>query len=128
MVVDDSPGVLQSLVMLLHHFEFEVWGFLNGQEAVDAIKQCAPDILICDAHMDEAGVLDDTSPDRIKGIEIASVIQRAWPDCRVIIMSANLKPSIVLDHARTLGVRATVLPKPSHPASLLSKLRSRTAA
>lgn len=125
MVVDDSPGVLRSLVLLLHHFGFEVWGFLDQHEAVAAIPKCEPDVLICDAHVNEANEIEDPCPECIEGIKVASEIQHVRPECDVIIMSANLRPATILDRAEKLGVRARVLPKPSNPANLISELRSR---
>lgn len=126
MVVDDSPGVMQSLILLLRHFGFEVATFVDGAEAVSATNHFRPDALICDAHTNELTNPYDSPPDHIAGIEVASAVQRAWPRCKVIIMSGNLGPSVVLDRARELGARVQVMPKPSSPEELISALR-RTA-
>jgi DNA-binding NarL/FixJ family response regulator len=123
MIVDDSPGVMQSLTLLLLHFGFELATFLDGGEALSATAEFHPDALICDAHIDELTNSVDSAPDLIEGIETASAIQHAWPRCRVIVMSGNLKPSVVLDRARRLGARVRVMPKPSSPEALISALR-----
>ncbi len=128
MVVDDSPGVLHSLVMLLHHFGFEVWGFLDHQEAVEATSECQPDVLICDAHVDDVPEIENPSPESIKGIKVASEIQNKRPQCEVILLSANLRPSTLVERANQVGVRVKVLPKPSSPDSLIFELRSRKVA
>lgn len=127
MVIDDSPSVLRSLVMLLHHFGFQVWGFLNDREAVSAARECDPDVLICDAHMEEVLESPTSVPERIKGVEVASEIQKVLPRCEVIVMSSNLNPATVVDRAEKLGMHVRAIPKPANPAHLISELRARTA-
>ncbi len=122
MVVDDSPAVLESLILLLHHFGFEVASFYDGAEALGASRDFAPDFLICDAHMNELTNSEDSVPEHIQGIETASAIQHACPECRVIVMSGNLKASTVLDRARRLGVSVRPLPKPTSPDALMQEL------
>ena len=128
MIVDDSPGTLRSLIMLLHHFGFEVWGFLDEEEAISAATKYDPDVLICDAHMEEITDTEELAPEEIKGIEVASTIQRILPRCEVIVMSGNLNPGVIQDRAKRIGAKVRVMSKPTDPAALLSELRVRKAA
>jgi CheY-like chemotaxis protein len=127
MVVDDSPGVQQSLILLLLYFGFEVAPFLDGSEAILATKSFHPDALICDAHINEMTNSEDFAPEHIEGVETASAIQHQWPQCRVIVMSGNLKESVLLDRAEKLGAHIQVMPKPSSPDMLISALKAATA-
>jgi CheY-like chemotaxis protein len=106
----------------LHYFGFEVAPFLDGAEAILATKYFHPDALICDAHANEMTNSCDYAPERIAGIETASAIQHEWPQCKVIVMSGNLKESVVLERAEALGAHVQVMPKPSSPETLISVL------
>lgn len=128
MIVDDSPATLHSLIMLLHHFGFEVWGFLDEEEAIAEVREYAPDVLICDVHVEEASDPADLPSERIKGIRTASAIQRQRPQCEVIVMSGNMNPSVISQHAKKMGVNITVMPKPADPAALLNEIRRSKAA
>ncbi len=122
MVVDDNPAVLESLSLVLVHFGFEVNSFFDDEEALAATIQFVPDFLICDAHMNEVTESLDSAPEHIRGIEVASEIQHACPACIVIVMSGNLKPSIVLDRAEKLGAHVQTMPKPTSPDDLIKAL------
>ncbi len=128
MIVDDSPRTLRSLIMLLHHFGFEVWGFLDGKEAVSALERCDPDVLICDAHIEELTDSEEIAPEMIKGIDVASKIQRIRPRCQVIVLSGNLNPGVIQDRAKKAGTKVRVMPKPANPAELLSELNTKKTA
>jgi len=124
MVVDDSPGVLDSLVLLLIHFGFDTAGFLDASDAFAVLNEYKPDVAICDAHMEEVEDGDEPVPQRIKGIETASKIKRARPGCKVIVLSGNLKPKTVIDRAERLGAKVLMMPKPGNPRELISKVRA----
>ncbi len=128
MIVDDSPRTLRSLIMLLHHFGFEVWGFLDGKEAVSALERYDPDVLICDAHIEELTDSEEIAPEMIKGIDVASKIQRIRPRCQVIVLSGNLNPGVIQDRAKKAGTKVRVMPKPANPAELLSELNTKKTA
>ena len=126
MVVDESSGVLHSLILLLEHFGFETHGFLTQQAALAALSDYRPDVLICDAHVEEVEDQDVPLPGRIEAIETASSVQRVRPGCKVIILSSNLKPTTVEDGAHRLGMEVEVMPKPASPPELISAVRKRT--
>jgi DNA-binding NarL/FixJ family response regulator len=123
MVVDDSPGVLQSLILLLRYFEFETIGFLTSQPALAAMDDYKPDVLICDAHIEEMEDQDAPVPERIEGLRTASKVKRVRPACRVIVLSSNMRPNVLVEGAHRLGADVQVLAKPTNPPELISAVR-----
>ncbi len=51
LVVDDDPGIVRFLEASLHAAGFEVAKCYNGQEALAAVKQSLPDLIILDRMM-----------------------------------------------------------------------------
>lgn len=121
MVVDDSPGVLHSFQLLLRHFGFEVAAFTDAREAVSATKRFRPDLLICDAHLVDTA---ESVPgaDQIEGIQAALAIQNSWPPCKVIMISGNLAPKVIIETAKKRGKNVVAMPKPVNPEDLISTL------
>jgi len=86
LVVDDHPMVLEGMRSMLALISFvELSGFaINAYDAIEQIKQQAPDIVITDINMPE-----------ISGIELTKSIKQEFPDLKVIAMSTFKERSYI---------------------------------
>ena len=53
LVVDDDPGVLKSLRLILEDAEYEVYGASSGEEGIERAREVSPQIILCDVKMPE---------------------------------------------------------------------------
>jgi two-component system, NarL family, nitrate/nitrite response regulator NarL len=86
LVVDDHPMVLEGMRSMLAQIDFvQICGAVaNAYEAVENIKQFAPDIVITDINMPE-----------ISGIELALKIKTEFPQAKTIAMSTFKERSYI---------------------------------
>jgi CheY-like chemotaxis protein len=120
LLVDDDDGVRRSLGAFLGACGYDVSVAVNGVEALAAIRQAAPDVVVTDINM----------PD-MDGIEIVVALRQAAFDGGVIAMSGGglFEQSMLLDSAAALGADAT-FEKPVDPGELretIDKLIARGA-
>jgi len=78
LIVDDEPGIIQSLRGILADEGFEVVAADGGLKALDIIKETIPDIVLLDIWM----------PD-IDGIETLKRIRELYPGLQVIMISGH---------------------------------------
>lgn len=113
MIVDDHELLRRSLVDLLGAVpDLDVVAVCaDGQEAVDAVEQARPDVILMDLTMP---VLD--------GVQATELIMRCRPGQRILILTAT--PGSV-NAARALAAGASrIVPKNVDPAALLRLLRA----
>jgi CheY-like chemotaxis protein len=51
LLIEDEPGIAEVLVLLLEHEQFTVIATANGREALAAVKQSKPDVILTDVMM-----------------------------------------------------------------------------
>ena len=78
LIVDDEPGIIQSLQGILTDEGFEVVAAGGGLKALEIIKETIPDIVLLDIWM----------PD-IDGIETLKRIRELYPGLQVIMISGH---------------------------------------
>ena len=78
LIVDDEPGIIQSLQGILTDEGFEVMAAGGGLKALDIMKETIPDIVLLDIWM----------PD-IDGIETLKRIRALYPSLQVIMISGH---------------------------------------
>jgi two-component system nitrogen regulation response regulator NtrX len=78
LIVDDEPSILQSLGGLLSDEGFEVTTAANGYEALKAIEEDTPDLVLLDIWMPG-----------IDGIETLKEIKKENPNIQVIIITGH---------------------------------------
>ncbi len=112
-VVDDEPTIASTLATILTNQGFHATSFSEPLEALRAIRSEAPDLLISDVVMP-----------LLSGIDLATQVQEAWPDCKVLLFSGQALTIDFHESARKAGHHFEVLTKPVHPAELLQKIQS----
>jgi DNA-binding NarL/FixJ family response regulator len=82
-LVDDYAPLRAALRNLLHHFDdMEVIGeATNGQEAVQRVASCQPDVVLMDMNMPT-----------MNGIDASSEIKKSWKETIIIGLVAGADP------------------------------------
>jgi DNA-binding NarL/FixJ family response regulator len=109
---DDHPIVLGGLETLLRtEGDFEVVArCVNGREALEAVREHRPDLLVLDLRMPG-----------MDGLEVLRRLREADPDSRVVILTGAVDEEEVLEAIR-LGAKGVVL-KEMAPSLLIQCLR-----
>ena len=110
-VVDDEPVIASTLAAILSNNGFDATSFVEPREALRASRIETPDLLISDVVMPS-----------LSGIELATQVQDAWPNCKVILFSGQALTMDFLESANRAGHHFEVLTKPVHPAELLRRI------
>lgn len=78
LVVDDEPGILESLNILLRNAGFATHTARGGRAGLDQLRAIQPDIVLTDIRMPDVG-----------GVEILAAARQQDPDTPVILMTAQ---------------------------------------
>ena len=112
-IVDDEKIIGETLTLILQQSGFNARSFTDPLEALVAARNEAPDLVISDVMMPE-----------LSGIDLAIAIQRACPECKVMLFSGQAQALDLLFVAREKGHDFTLFAKPMHPADLLRHIRN----
>jgi DNA-binding response OmpR family regulator len=80
LVVDDEPSILLSLEFLMEQEGYEVYTASDGDEALQAVREKLPDVILLDVMM----------PKR-DGFEVCEIIRAnpEWKEVRIIMLTAK---------------------------------------
>jgi two-component system alkaline phosphatase synthesis response regulator PhoP len=110
LVVDDEPGVLSTLAMVLERAGYSVLTANKGQEAIDRVAGVAVDLALVDLHMPE-----------MDGVAVAHEIRKRLPNCKILLLTGSLENSELIA-AEADGLEFEVVTKPIPPPELLERL------
>jgi two-component system response regulator MprA len=106
-VVDDDPGIVESLSSLLGEHGFAVEGFTDPATALDRLRRGpAPDLVLSDCLMPA-----------LTGAELMDALTAAGVDAPVVLMTALPDPGFCVDTAKV-----SVLNKPFQLEDLLAEI------
>lgn len=121
LVVDDEPGIAESIELILRESEYEVTKSYSGAEALQVAASFLPDVLLSDVLMPG-----------MNGFELALATKAVLPQCRVLLFSGQAATlSMALEYSSRFTARGyhfELLPKPLHPQSLLEKIQNSLTA
>ena len=112
LIVDDSATILHAICTLLEHHEIvEITGRAeSGQEAIDAVIQLKPELVIMDADMPG-----------MSGLRTALLLSQMSPETAIILLSMDTSPQF---RAACAGCGArTVIYKPKFLRELSTLLQ-----
>ena len=106
-VVDDEPHILEGVRYLLRSADREIVPACSGQEALDAIEDCVPDLLIVDIMMPG-----------MSGLEVIATLRsaNATKELPIIILTAKGQAQDASMAQEVWG--AVVVAKPFEPNRL----------
>jgi CheY-like chemotaxis protein len=107
-VVDDEPVIASTLAAILQMNGFSAKFFTCPQEALNAARLKAPDLLISDVAMPG-----------ISGVDLAIQMRGQYPTCKILLFSGQAGTMDLLEDARAQGHDFDLLPKPVPPTELL---------
>lgn len=111
-VVDDDPGVLKALTLLLQAFRWTVVPFSAPYEVVSYLKENpSPDLILSDLRMPA-----------MNGLELLASVRDITLSVPFVLMSGHATPQEA-DAARSLGMNG-FLSKPFTPNQLQELLRA----
>jgi len=76
LVVDDEPGIRESMAMFLTAAGYEVSTAEHGFDALLQLRSATPDVIISDLNMPQ-----------MSGFEFLSVVRRRFPEILVVAVS-----------------------------------------
>jgi DNA-binding NtrC family response regulator len=111
-IVDDEISIAKMLCVILQMHLFDTVPFDNPQMALEAARAEPPDYLISDIAMQG-----------MTGIELAILVEREVPACKVLLFSGQVDAPEMIRQAREAGHTFSFLQKPLHPTELVAALR-----
>jgi len=109
LVVDDESAIADTLVEILNRTGYAAVAVYSAEEALETALVMPPELLITDV------VLPGES-----GIDLAIVVRRIFPECRILLFSGQAATSDLLASAGSAGDGFQMLTKPVHPKDLLA--------
>lgn len=111
LVVDDEKCISDSLTAILNNCGFVASAFYDAKSALAECEATKPELVISDVVMPG-----------MTGIEMAIVIKKRHPSCKILLFSGQAATADMLVEARERGYDFELLVKPIHPKDLLAKL------
>ena len=116
LVVDDERIIADTLSIILRKHGYRVLTAYNGASALDLAYETEPDLLLSDVMMPG-----------MTGIELAIILTKAMPECKMLLFSGQASTVDLLATAQALGHDFNVMTKPVHPADILRQIQERLA-
>jgi CheY-like chemotaxis protein len=113
-IADDLPDIRHAARRILIDAGHHVRTFESADDALDAIRAQAPDLLLSDVCM----------PGQLDGVELAELLSVELPSLPVIIMSSE---QTMLDRARSIPTIRRLILKPVTRAEVLAGVAAATA-
>jgi DNA-binding NtrC family response regulator len=111
-VVDDEKVISNTLGAILKHHGFQASSFSSPYEALHHMRLQPPDVLISDIIMPG-----------LSGVELALLVRKLYPECKILLLSGQATTADVLRSAREQGHHFRLLAKPIHPTALLAEIK-----
>ena len=112
LIVDDDPGVCNSLAMLLRGEKYRVDKTTDSREGALLIKKNKYDVCVFDYKMKG-----------LNGIDLLKISKEVNPRCFVFIISGMLSVEALCKKEIKAGVAAVIISKPFNVEVLLQKMR-----
>ncbi len=111
LVVDDEPLIADTLALILNGSGIVTSAAYDAGSALESARIIPPNVLITD--MDLPGMT---------GIELAIIMQKEIPDCRILLFSGKANTADALRRASQQNHQFSILAKPIYPGDLLAEL------
>jgi len=112
LVVDDEPDLLKVTLLRLKKTGYEVFGCVDGQEALDLAREIIPDLIILDVYLPV-----------ISGDDVVKILKNddELKHIPIILISASTR---ILDEKAWGSGAHAYLAKPFEPEELISTVKN----
>jgi two-component system alkaline phosphatase synthesis response regulator PhoP len=112
LIVDDEPNIVVSLEFLMKQKGYTVKAVDNGKDALDALREFAPDLVLLDVMMP-----------LLSGYELAQKVRDnpAWSQIKIVMLSAKGR-DVEVTKGMAMGADAYVT-KPFSTKDLVAKVQ-----
>ncbi len=111
LVVNKEPDIADAVSEILNQHGYAAIVAYNGEDALETAFLIPPQLVIADIGLPG-----------ISGIEVATVLKRELPDCKVLLLSGHQDHSDKLASAKSAGHKFELVGKPVHPPDLLAQV------
>jgi DNA-binding NtrC family response regulator len=112
-VVDDELSIAKMMSVVLQMNLFDAVPFADPDAALHAARVNPPDYLISDIAMQG-----------MTGIELAVLLHREIPQCKILLFSGQVGAAEMIEDARREGQNFAFLQKPIHPTELVRVIKN----
>ena len=112
LIADDEPNIVVSLEFLMKQRGYDVLAVNNGEDALNAVSDFGPDLILLDVMMP-----------RLSGYDLCQKVREnpAWQDIKIIMLSAKGR-DVEVTKGMAIGADAYVT-KPFSTKDLIAKVR-----
>ncbi len=114
LVVDDDPVIADSLARILRRNGYAAETAYDANGALESALLSPPELVITDV------VLPGMS-----GVELAIIIKRVYPDCKILLISGRASTPELIRSSLCAPYDFTLLSKPVPPRDLLALVEDR---
>jgi len=111
LIVDDERVIADTLSVILSRSGFSTVTAYDGTSALELARKVSPQLLISDVMMPG-----------MTGVELAIMVTRTIPNCKILLFSGQAATADLLEKARHAGHNFTTLAKPVHPSDMLKRV------
>ncbi len=111
-IVYDEISIAKMLSVILQMHLFDAIPYADPQVALEAARAAPPEYLISDIVMQG-----------MTGIELAILLEREIPGCKVLLCSGQPEAPELIRKAKEAGHSFSFLQKPVHPTKLVEALK-----
>jgi DNA-binding NtrC family response regulator len=111
LIVDDERVIADTLSLILSKSGYNVLTAYDAKTALEIARSTPPALLITDVVMPG-----------MTGIELATMLVKVIPECKVLLFSGQAATVDLLAKARDMGQEFAILAKPVHPTDMLRRV------
>jgi CheY-like chemotaxis protein len=110
-IVEPEPAIAWTLQEILNVNGYNAKAFTDPIQGLEFVLADGPEIVITAVVMPE-----------LTGIELAILVKKSWPDCRILLCSGSPEAADLNEIAQADGYQFEIIPKPIWPEALLDKI------
>jgi CheY-like chemotaxis protein len=109
LVVDDEAVIADTITKILSLRGYAATAAYDGDSALQTAMLIPPQLLLADVVLPG-----------MNGIELAQIVKRIYPDCKILLFSGQASTVDLMASAHRAGHQFTLLNKPVPPEQLLA--------
>lgn len=112
LIVDDEADLLAALLIRLKKSDYEVFGGVDGRDALDLARQIMPDLMILDVYLP-----------MINGDEVTKILKQDEQLKHIPVILISATTNSLCERAKDSGASGCLI-KPFKPGELISAVKN----